>query len=363
MQDVYAVILAGGSGTRFWPASRRLHPKQLLCIGPRSDQSLIAATVRRIESLCPADRTLVATGEHLLEQTRRALPWLPDGSFLGEPVARNTAPCIGWATAIAHRRSPDALVMVLPSDHHIGDEPAFRAALERALASAERGAITTIGIEPARPETGFGYIEAGDDVGEGVRRVVRFVEKPDRQRAEEYVQSGRYFWNSGMFFFRASIMLDAIARHMPALSAGLARIEAAATRGADAERAETRAVFEAATPVSIDYGIMEKESGLSVVPASFGWSDLGSWQSAWELSDKDESGNAAPDNAVLDDARGNLVQDLGSHASGRVIALVGVENLCVIETDDALLVIPRERAQDVRAVVQALGKRGETDKL
>lgn len=363
MLDVYAVILAGGSGTRFWPASRRLNPKQLLCIGPQPDQSLIAATVRRIEPLCPPERTLVATGEHLLEQTRRALPWLPDSSFLGEPVARNTAPCIGWATAIARRRSHDALVMVLPSDHHIGDEPAFRAALERALASAEKGPITTIGIEPTRPETGFGYIEAGEDAGEGVRRVARFVEKPDRQRAEEYLASGCHFWNSGMFLFRATTMLDAIARHMPDLSAGLARIEAASARGAEAEAAETRAVFEAAEGISIDYGIMEKEAGLNVVPASFGWSDLGSWESAWELSDKDGDGNAAPASTILEDARGNLVEDLGRDAKGRVVALVGVHDLCVIQTDDALLVIPRERAQDVRKVVQALKERGETDKL
>ncbi len=363
MLDVYAVVLAGGSGTRFWPASRRLRPKQLLAIGPRSDQSLIAATVRRIEPLCPPERTLVATGAHLLQQTQQALPWLPESSFLGEPVARNTAPCIGWATAIAARRDPDALMMVLPSDHHIGDEPGFRSALERALASAEAGSITTIGIEPTRPETGFGYIEAGENVTEGVRRVARFVEKPDRQRAEEYLQTGRYFWNSGMFFFRANAMLDAIARNMPALSEGLARIEAAAARGAEAEQTETRSVFENAEPISIDYGIMEKESGLNVVPASFGWSDLGSWQSAWELSGRDEADNAAPESTILEDARGNLVRDLRSDAKSRVVALVGVEDLCVIETDDALLVIPRERAQDVRRVVQALERRGDKDKL
>jgi len=363
MLDVYAVILAGGSGTRFWPASRRLNPKQLLPIGPDSDQSLIAATVRRIEPLCPAERTLVATGAHLLEATRRALPWLPDSSFLGEPVARNTAPCIGWATAVARRRSPDAVVMVLPSDHHIGDEAAFRVALERAIASAASGPITTIGIEPSRPETGFGYIEAADSVGEGVRRVLRFVEKPDQERAKEYLESGRYFWNSGMFFFRASTMLDAIARHLPGLSAGLARIEAAAEQGAEAELAETRAVFDEAESISIDYGIMEKESGLNVVPASFGWSDLGSWQSAWELSERDADGNAAPRSAVVADSTGNLVRDLRTDARDRVVALVGVQDLCVIETDDALLVIPRERAQDVRKVVQALTARGQKDKL
>ncbi len=306
---------------------------------------------------------MIATGEHLLGATRRALPWLPDEAFLGEPVARNTAPCIGWASAVAARRDPDAVVMVLPSDHHIGDVPAFRAAIERAVASAESGPITTIGIEPTRPETGYGYIEAGESVGDGVRRVARFVEKPDRPRAEEYLQSGRYFWNSGMFFFRARVMLDAIEEHMPALSAGLSRIEQAALRGPDAERAETRAVFESAESVSIDYGIMEKETDLRVVPGSFGWSDLGSWQSAWELSDKDADGNAAPASAVLCDAHGNLVRDLRSGGDRRIVALVGVENLCVIETDDALLVIPRERAQDVRLAVAALSARGDKDKL
>jgi len=363
MRQVFAVVLAGGSGTRFWPASRRNAPKQLLAIGPSADLSLIGATVRRIEALCSKERTLVATGAHLVEATRRALPWLESKAFLGEPVARNTAACIGWATSIVARSDPDALVMVLPSDHHIGDEPAFHAALERALASAE-SAITTIGIEPSRPETGYGYIEAGEELAAGVRRVVRFVEKPDRARAESYLASGRHYWNSGMFFFRADEMLAAISEHLPELASGLERIERAAKAGGSAEQTETEAVFEALTSTSIDYGIMEKVAKLHVIPASFGWSDLGSWQSAWELSPKDEAGNSNTPDGILIDARSNLVRDLRTTGqSGRVIALVGVNDLCVVETDDALLVIPRDRAQDVRLIIEELARRGRRELL
>jgi mannose-1-phosphate guanylyltransferase len=362
MRPVYAIVLAGGSGTRFWPASRRSLPKQLLRLAPGSSQTLIESTVRRLEPLCPPERVLVATGAHLLDVTRRALAWLPEASFLGEPVARNTAPCIGWATAKILRRDPDALIMVLPSDHHIADETAFRAALERALASASSGTITAIGIEPTRPETGYGYIESGEDVSPGVRRVVRFVEKPDRARAEEYLQSQRFLWNAGMFFFSAEIMLQAVATHLPELASGLRRIDDAAIRSAAEEQRVTEQVFNELEPISIDYGVMERVDALNVVPAAFGWSDLGSWQSAWELAPRDGAGNAADAGMVLIDARGNLVRDLSSRTD-RIIALVGVEDLCVIETDDALLIIPRDRAQDVRLVVQELERRDQRERL
>jgi mannose-1-phosphate guanylyltransferase len=352
---LFSVILAGGSGTRFWPASRRMRPKQLLDIGP-SAGSLIAETVRRVAPLCPPERTLIATGVHLLDQTREVLGWLPDSSFLGEPVARNTAPCIAWASSVAWQRDPEAIVMVLPSDQHIGDEPAYLRALEIAIASAATGAITTIGIQPTRPETGFGYLEAGSQLSPGVLRVQRFVEKPDRARAEEYLKSGRHFWNSGMFFFQAKVLLERVERFLPDIAAGLARIKAALPGQVDAETAKA---FEGFPSVSIDYGVMEKSDDLAVVPASFDWSDLGSWESAWELGDKDANGNVAPASSVCVDSKGNLVRT----SSDRVVALCGVEDLCVIETDDAILVMPRERSQDVKKIVDALEAKGRRDLL
>ncbi len=357
MPTLFTVVMAGGSGTRFWPASTRKRPKQLLSIGAHRGESLIASTVRRVEPLCPAERTLIATGEHLLEATKKALPWLPDSSFLGEPVARNTAACIGWATAIVRRRAPDGVVMVLPSDHDIADEDGFRKAVEVAVRSADAGSITTLGITPTRPDIGYGYIKVGDEIGDGAFRVAKFVEKPDTLRAKEYLASKRYVWNSGMFFFKAQTMMEAIQTHMPALAEGLQRIDDA---GAEEERV-TRDVFEGLDSVSIDYGVMEKASSISVVPASFGWSDVGSWQSAWELADKDEKGNAADDAAVLVDANRNLVRDLRTEAGKKTLALVGVDDLCVIETDEALLIVPREKSQDVRKLVEKLRERGVID--
>lgn len=359
MPDVHAIVLAGGSGTRFWPASRRATPKQFLPVIPGSEETLIGATVRRISPLVPGSNVLVATGEHLIQGARRALPELPAAQFLGEPMARNTAPCIGWATAWIARTNPEALVMVLPSDHHIGDEAAFLAALERALHSASSSAITTIGVRPTRAETGYGYIELGETVGPELHRVTRFVEKPNREKAEQYLSGGRHLWNSGMFFFRASAMLGAIERHLPALAEGLARIYRASQLGVAEEKRETRAVFEALPPVSIDYGVMEKEAVLNVVTGDFGWNDLGSWESAWEVGDKDPSGNSSTGAQILIDARGNLIRDLRTDGQHRVIALIGVEDLCVIETDDALLIVPRERSQEARLAVELLNQRGD----
>jgi mannose-1-phosphate guanylyltransferase len=350
----YAVILAGGAGTRFWPASREELPKQFLALGPDPAEPLLAATCRRVAPLCPPSHLYVATSGRLRETTARAVPGLPPEQILCEPVGRNTAPCIGWATHVIARRDPEALVMVFPADHVVGDETAFLDALGEALALAEAGFLTTIGLAPTRPETGFGYIEAGAPLGGRSYRVERFVEKPPHERARAFVEGGRHLWNGGMFIYRAATMVRAIEAHLPELAAGLGDLDEAARRGD--EPARLAAVYPGLPDVSIDRGVMERASPLAVVRASFGWSDVGSWQSAWELAAKDDLGNAAPDGALFVDARGNYVRSTRAEA-GRTIALLGVDDLVVVETDEALLVLPRSRSQDVRLVVEALRRR------
>jgi mannose-1-phosphate guanylyltransferase len=358
----YALILAGGAGTRFWPASRARRPKQLLPLA--GDAPLLLETVRRVLPLCGGwDHVLIGTGRHLVEQTAAVLPELPPSGFLTEPAARNTAPCIAWAAARVARIDPDAVVMVLPSDHHIGDVPRFREALTRAVASAATGVITTIGIRPTHPETGFGYIELDPEAPAPAPEAVavkRFVEKPDRARAEAFLASGRYLWNAGMFFFRARDMMAAVQKHLPALAEGVEALAAAA--GTAGEEEVLHRIFPALPSVSIDYGVMEHLDRLAVIPGDFGWSDLGSWQSAWELAPKDAQENAAPEGTIFVAARGNQVVDLRAKAAKkRVVALVGVEDLVVVETDDALLVVPRSKAQEVKHVVEQLKARGDED--
>lgn len=356
MRDVYLVVMAGGAGTRFWPASRQNRPKQLLPLGERPDESLIAATVRRLSGLIAPDHVYIATGAHLVDATARELPNVPRAHLLAEPVARNTAPCIGWAASVIHARDPEAVIAVVPSDHAIANEDAFRKTVALAVDGARTGSIVTIGIVPTRPETGYGYIKVGAEQAGGRFAVTRFVEKPDRATAARYVEGKKHLWNAGMFFFQAKVMQKAIERHLPSLAEGLGAIG----RGAD-----VTTVFPTLPSISIDHGVMVpasiNERNLSVVPGDFGWNDVGSWESAWELSPKDEHGNALSAGALAIDAQRNLVRHLGS--TSKHIALVGVHDLVVVETDDALLVMPRERAQDVRLVVEALRAQGKTDLL
>jgi mannose-1-phosphate guanylyltransferase len=365
MSHVHAVILAGGSGTRFWPASRQARPKQLLPLAGEHDEPLIASTVRRLEPLVPPDRVWIATGMHLAQATAAALPRVPPAQILVEPLARNTAAPIGWAAATLARRDPDAIVAVLPADHFIGDESAFRAVLDHALSAAREGWLTTVGVVPTRPETGYGYIEVGPPIPgleEGVRTVARFVEKPDRTRAQAFVAGGKHLWNAGMFIFRASVMREAISRHLPILSAGLDELDAAAARGQEATALAR--LFPTFPSISIDHAVMEKATKLAVVPGSFGWNDIGSWEVTWELAARDANGNALPEGSIAVDASNNLVKDLTTTRGARKrFALVGVSDLVLVETDDAVLVIPRDRAQDVRAVVDVLRTRGETERL
>lgn len=361
MNPTYAIILAGGSGTRFWPASRASNPKQLLALAGDGRKSLIEATLDRLAPIVPAERVYIATGKRLVDATRTQLPSLGAEAFLAEPVPRNTAPCIGWATRVIARRAPDATILVVPSDHHIADPANFERAMHLAITSANTGVITTIGIEPTRPETGYGYIELGDQVSENVCRIARFVEKPTLDRAREYLAAKRFLWNSGMFFFRAATMTDAIARHMPELSRGLDEIDRAAREGKEPEALER--LFPTLPSTSIDYGVLERESALNVVRAEFGWTDLGSFASVWEQRNKDGQGNVLLPTSIAIDAQRNLVFDARTGADRHTVALLGTQDLCVVLTDTAVLVMPRDRAQDVRAIVDQLKATGRHELL
>ncbi len=354
---IFAAILAGGSGTRFWPASRRLVPKQLLPLAPGSDESLLRDTVTRLHPLIENGRVYVSTGTHLLEATERDVPALSEAQFLAEPQAKNTAPCIAWAAQVVAQRDPDAILCVLPSDQHASDDEGFRQTLKRAAEATASGAIVTIGIVPTRPETGYGYIKRGGAEGEAYV-VDGFFEKPDLKTAQSYLADGNFLWNAGIFVFRVRDMLAAVREHLPEVATALDALAAFDPADTVNYQVAVARYFDACPKISIDYGVMEKASLLRVVPGDFGWSDLGSWESAWELAEKDERGNVTPSSTVLVDAERNLVQDLRKAEGKRVIALVGVSDLCVIETDDALLVLPRERSQDVRAVVDELKNSG-----
>lgn len=348
----HAVIMAGGSGTRFWPLSRTTRPKQFLSLGP-DDRTLLRATAERVWAVIPPGRTWVVTGKSQQAQVEQELPEIPREQILAEPVGRNTAPCIGWAATHIRRRDADAIMAVLPADHYISEAEGYIQTLNRGLDAATHGDFVTIGIHPTRPETGYGYIEVGGELDPGVFRARRFVEKPNAQRAAQFVSSDKFLWNSGMFFFMASRILEAITLHLPGLGEQLAAFDDAAREGKEAGLVESS--YAELPSVSIDHGIMEKVDAVSVVPGSFPWSDLGSWTSAWELAERDENGNAIPEDGISVDARGNYV-----HApSGKLVTLVGVDDLIIVDSGDALMIVPRSRAQDVREIVTKLKERDD----
>lgn len=342
--QAFALILAGGGGTRLWPASRRSRPKQLLALG--GAESLIAATFGRVSRVLGREQTLVVTAADQAAAIRCALPELPADNLVAEPAARNTGPAVGLgALAAAHRAGDDVRLAVIPSDAFIADEAEFGRVLTIALEHAAE-AMVTVGIKPTRPETGYGYLQRGALVRDGVYDVARFVEKPDAATAERYLAAGDFLWNSGMFFFTARRLFDEAAVHMPELAAILAEIRTSADPVATAN-----ARYPATPKISIDYGIMEKASGIRVVPGDFGWNDVGSWSALADIRPKDGAGNVAIGDVVMSDVAGSVVV---AEPGAPLVGVVGVDGLVVVATKDAVLVVPKARAQEVRAVVEAL---------
>jgi mannose-1-phosphate guanylyltransferase len=359
---MYVVILAGGSGTRFWPLSRRKTPKQLMSVF--GGRSMLQRTVERVLPLKPK-RVLVVTNALQAEETARQLKEYQRGAridIIEEPVGRNTAPAIGLAASIIARYDPDGVMVVLPADHYIVQENEFQATVLRGQKAALNGYLVTLGIRPSRPETGYGYIEADTALrGSGPFPVKRFVEKPSIEKALEFLESGNFYWNSGMFMWRVDVILDMVLAFMPQLAAALARL----TFSDDIWELEDlkpqiEAIYGDISGESIDYGVMEKADNVVVIPAEFGWSDVGSWSALPEVIEADSAGNV-----IIRTSRGVNIDSGNCLVCGgdKLVALVGIRDTIVVDTNDALLVCAKERAQDVKRVVEELEKRGLTEYL
>ncbi len=354
IDHLYAVILAGGSGTRFWPLSRELYPKQLLKV--LGNHTLIQETVRRVRPAVPVERTFVVTGAAHADSIRMQLDGadgVPKQNILTEPVARNTAAAIGWAAAAVRRLDPDGVMLVMPADHVIPDSSKFLRAAELGAAVSEEGRLVTFGIKPTRPETGYGYIKAEGRRALASRGSLKalavscFVEKPDLKTAKRYLKAGGFFWNSGIFVWRADAILEEIGASLPKLGRGLEQL--AKTLGTpDAQRALEQ-FYKGAESISIDYGVLQRSKRAAVIPAPFRWSDVGNWSSLDEVVETDRAGNV----------RLGRIVDIGSRSSilygeNRLVATIGLDNMVVVDTADATLVCPKDRAQEVKQIVERL---------
>ncbi len=357
----YPVILAGGRGTRFWPLSRKRRAKQLLALSGK--QTMIQQTVKRLRPLAPERHFWIITNQDSRPEILRQLRGLAREQVVPEPVGRNTAPAIGLAAFILLRSDPDAVIGMFPSDHVVGDEPRFRAIVERGVEIAAGGEnIVVMGIRPSRAETGYGYIETGGRAGNGEFHVRRFTEKPDAATAQRFVEAGNYFWNSGMFLWRAATLAKALREHLPATAPLLEQI--AAAFGTSKFATVFRRLYPRCENISIDYAVLEprsakgeERSGIFCLPVEVGWNDLGSWTALYEF--KVEAGEGSGQGNVIEGAGSHAIAASGNyvHAPGKFVAAVGVENVVVVETDDALLITTRERAQDVGKLVKYLDEK------
>jgi len=351
--EICAVILAGGTGSRLWPLSRQHLPKQFLTLD--GDASLLQTTINRLAPVIAAENVLIVTQESFAkgEAYHALLPY----QSLFEPVGRNTAPAIALAAARLMVDGADPIMVVLPADHVIKDEIKFRAHLEIAIEAAERGKLVTFGIQPTRPDTGFGYIKAHAVDTSEVYAVERFTEKPDWATAEQFMSEGNYFWNSGMFVWRASVILAEIEQHLPAVYQIVQNIVAESRSSVSFQQAVEKH-FAAMPSISIDYGVLEKSTRVSLIPCDIGWNDVGSWQAVHEISAKDENGNALQGNVIAVGCKNSLIR-----TEKRLVAAIGLEDLCVIETADAILIARSDQTQRVREVVDALQLRGASEHI
>lgn len=348
--DMIAVVMAGGRGTRFWPRSRGHRPKQFLAMV--GSETLLHQTVARLKPRFPDSHIYIVTTEDLAAETRRMLPQLPPENVLVEPEGRNTAPCLALALVSIERRHPEGVMVVLSADHYIGEAGTFLADIDMAVRhAAEAHELVTFGIRPTYPETGYGYIET---TGQGpVLKVEAFREKPPREKALEYLATGRHYWNAGMFVWTLRDMRSEMLKHCPEV---LAPLDAWAAEGRDPETIAS--AYRRVPKLSIDYALMEKSARVAVVPARFPWSDVGSWPAVVEFREADGNGNVAEGDTILLDCA-----DCAVFGGRRLIAASGLRDLIVVDEEDALLICRRDKAQDVKTIVERLEKMGRKDLL
>lgn len=355
MDDPYVVIMAGGRGERFWPQSRLRRPKHLLPIV--GDSSMLAQTLVRLEGLVPAERVFVVTNREQREATLEACPSLLPAHVVGEPVGRDTAAAVGLAALLVNRASEDAVFAILPADHLIEQADRFRDVLRTAFdAAAREEVLVTIGVRPTEPATGYGYVERDESLwelqGRDVYAVKRFVEKPNLETASEYLESGDYFWNAGMFVWRPNVILAALQEHVPDLRDGLKELEDAWRSDGNLD-AGMKKVYPNLPRISIDYAVMEKARNVVMVESDFDWDDVGEWPAVGRHFPADQAGNVTRGEVVSLDSQGNLVIS----PKGRLTALLGVKDLIVVETGDATLICHRDQAQEVKRLVQEISRR------
>lgn len=354
--------MAGGVGSRFWPRSREKNPKQLLEIIGKG--TMVQNTVSRITDLIPAQNIYVVTNKVQKAKLAKQLSRLNEDNIIVEPIGRNTAPCIGLASLVIRKRDPDAVMVVLPADHVVGDETEFRRILSLAVdVAAESGSLVTVGIKPDRPETGYGYIQVVDEntgtnpyFMRGVYNVKTFAEKPNVQTAIQFLNSGDFLWNSGMFIWRVDSIINELKRQLPELYEQLSRIDESIDTQEYEHTLET--VYHMIRGISIDYGVMEKAGNVYVIKGDFGWSDVGSWDEVYRISGKDSEGNTVTGKNYLQDTKDSII-----YAGDKFVATIGVEDLIVIVSDDAVLVCKRGRSQDVKEVVDYLRRKQHNEFL
>lgn len=344
---LYAVIMAGGIGARFWPRSKKKSPKQLLKIV--GENTMIQETFIRINELVPKENILIVTNETQKPGIMQQLPAIPVENIIVEPFGRNTAACIGLASIIIQQKSPDAVTFVVPADHIIKDNESFLSTLKTAAKfSYENKALVTIGIQPSRPETGYGYIQIDEDSGQSdVFKVLTFAEKPNYATAVNFLKSGDFFWNSGMFIWKIDTILHEFKQLMPDLYQGLIQIKEQLTNPDFPTKLSD--IYGHLKSISIDYGIMEKSDNVFLVKGQFSWSDVGSWEAVYELSDKDEDGNVKVGTVYTDMALDSYI-----YSPEKLTAVIGLDNIIVINHKDALLICKRDKAQDVKNVIDFL---------